>query len=654
MKVFTIFLFGCMLALNIQAQNNAGFQIGLTNAQTIHYTPDQTLLGVATANQIRFYTAGTQTLVNTIKPSIYRIQAFSFFEQDPELVVVAVSTELLVYRMTTNQIVYRYVTDESILAVEWMGDLKVAMATAKGISVYDFGAKQLIFTRAEHTKPIRSLSISRLTGLIVSGGGDGFVVVYDQDGKVQSKKKFHESWVRSVSISPDGKWIASGDEKGQIMLSNTDGNLVQTFTDASGWVRALQFSGDNKYLAAGDEKGNCFIYWVERRTLSKRFNARQPIPEIRFKPDGKELVMIEEIKGIIGWDVSFLNIAPVFKFRDQADHTPPQIFIANPPNIQGDRIRFSGDMIDLRGVVVDESGVRNLRINSADVPLRDNGNFVMYLPLTMGDNPVTIEARDINDNIAVKKFIIARKDLGGEVYDHTKARNFLFVVGVNDYEYWPKLNNAVKDANDVASTLLGMYTFDFADVVVLKNEQATRNNIYKSLRSLIEQVTPQDNLVIYYSGHGYFDELLNEGYWIPVDARLNANGEYLSNSDLLKIIGSINSQHTFLVADACFSGALFSEPRRGYAENVERFRSRWGLASGRLEVVSDGQVGKNSPFTSVFLSYLRTTDKEKFTVSELVQHVKVKVSEEADQTPMGSPLKVAGDEGGEYVFYRKR
>ncbi|HEU5289522.1 MAG TPA: caspase family protein, partial [Cyclobacteriaceae bacterium] len=233
------------------------------------------------------------------------------------------------------------------------------------------------------------------------------------------------------------------------------------------------------------------------------------------------------------------------------------------------------------------------------------------------------------------------------------AKNYLLVVGINSYEHWPKLNNAVKDASDIATLLMNKYNFDFANVTLLRDEQATRSNIYKGLRGLIEKVTPQDNLVIYFSGHGYFDPLLNEGYWIPVDAEVNSSGDYVSNTEILKILGSINSQHTFLVADACFSGALFADSRRGYTENVEKFKSRWGLASGRLETVSDGSVGSNSPFAKRVIQFLKDNQKDKFAVSEMIQYVKTQVAEDTNQTPIGNPLKALGDEGGELVFYKK-
>ena len=298
--------------------------------------------------------------------------------------------------------------------------------------------------------------------------------------------------------------------------------------------------------------------------------------------------------------------------------------------------------------------MRSLKINGKETPVKENGNFLIHIPLSMGDNFVNIEVTDVNDNISLKKLVITRKSAEGEEYNPAAAKNHLLVVGINNYQYWPKLNNAVKDANDLAGILMTKYNFEFSNMTVLKDEQATRSNIYNSLRGLIEKVSPQDNLVVYFSGHGFFDALLNEGYWIPADAHLNSSGEYISNTEILKILANINSQHTFLVADACFSGALFADSRRGYSENVEKFKSRWGLTSGRLEVVSDGEIGTNSPFARRFIQYLTDNQKEKFAVSELIQYVKTQVAEDTNQTPIGNPLKTLGDEGGEFVFYKKK
>jgi hypothetical protein len=525
------------------------------------------------------------------------------------------------------------------------------------VRLWDAQTFKEIYNKKDHLKGIRALDVSPDGKWIATGGGDKDIFLRDaQTGEVKQRLKGHNDWVRSLAFAPDSKTLASaGDDKVILIWDVESGKSIKQFPQR-GWTYDLKFSGDAKYLAAALEKYAIEVYEVQTGyTTLKLTDFDNPVRAVAFSPNGKELTSIEEVSQVVKyWNIETLNISPVFRFRDKKDVNPPQIMVSNPPNISESKIRYSKDIIDINGTVIDESGVRRLRINGIETPIRSNGNFVIKLPLSMGDNFVNIEATDVNDNIALKKFIISRQDLLGGDYDPAKARNYLLVVGINNYEYWPHLSNAVKDANDLAGTLMGMYNFDFSDVTVLRDEAATRNNIYKTLRSYIERVTPSDNLTIYFSGHGHFDELLNEGYWIPVEAHLNAEGEYLPNSSILKIIENVNSQHTFLVADACFSGSLFGEQKRGYAENVEKYKSRWGLASGRLETVSDGAVGTNSPFATELLKYLKNNQKQKITVSEIIQAVKLSVAEHAEQTPIGNPLKVSGDEGGEFVLYKKK
>ena len=336
---------------------------------------------------------------------------------------------------------------------------------------------------------------------------------------------------------------------------------------------------------------------------------------------------------------------------NKEDRNAPQILASSPAIARSNAINFSKDIIQIRGTVIDDSGIKSLKINEFQTPVKSNGSFTINLPLAYGENSVKIEALDINDNIAVKRFVINRKDLTGEDFKPEDAVNFLMAIGIDNYVNWPSLNNAVRDARSVVNILQKRYKFEEKNTVLITNKEATRANIYDELKEFVERITPNDNLLVYYSGHGHYDEMINEGYWVPYDAGRNAEGDFLPNSSLMKILENINSQHMFLVVDACFSGSLFADSRRGYIENVEKYKSRWGLASGRLETVSDGSYGKNSPFANCFIKYLEDNDKEKVTVTELIQYVKVNVSEISDQTPIGNPLKMLGDEGGEFVFY---
>jgi hypothetical protein len=215
------------------------------------------------------------------------------------------------------------------------------------------------------------------------------------------------------------------------------------------------------------------------------------------------------------------------------------------------------------------------------------------------------------------------------------------------------LNNAVGDAKSVRAELSTRYGFENNDCRELLDQQVTKKNILDQLSLIQKEVGPEDNLLIYYSGHGYYNSQIDEGYWIPVDARKGEETDYLPNSTLIKYIKSFNCKHIFLVVDACFSGSLFSDGHKGYVEKVDQFRSRWCLSSGRLELVSDGKSGDNSPFAMYFLKFLKENTKAEFPVSELIQYVKVAVSNNTEQTPIGNPLKNVGDEGGEFIFRLK-
>jgi len=271
-----------------------------------------------------------------------------------------------------------------------------------------------------------------------------------------------------------------------------------------------------------------------------------------------------------------------------------------------------------------------------------------------------MEAEDINGNTSLKRFVINRRDLVTNSYKPENAKNYLFVIGIDRYTFWPKLSNAVRDARDVVSILTEKYLFTPDETITIYNEEATRDNIYSELKKLIPKLTSNDNLLIYYSGHGHYDDLLNEGYWVPYNAK-KSESQYVSNGDLMRVLGVMENQHTFLVVDACFSGSLFANKSRGFVKSsegfiqkAEQYKSRWALASGRLETVSDGAYGSNSPFALRFMEFLNeNADQNHFPVSELVQYVKVNVANDVRQAPLGNPLKSLGDEGGEFIFYTK-
>lgn len=244
-----------------------------------------------------------------------------------------------------------------------------------------------------------------------------------------------------------------------------------------------------------------------------------------------------------------------------------------------------------------------------------------------------------------------KKDIG----DMTQSGNTHFlVVAIDNYLHCPKLNNCVKDAQDIIEVLESMYGISIDNEVLppLFNTEATKKNILCSFRQLAAKVGPQDNVLIYFSGHGEYDKVLEQGYWVPVEAKKGRIDTYIPNSEVRVYLEAIKSLHTFLMVDSCFSGAVFQERslQRHLLDRSELDPSRWGLTSGRNEIVSDGEAGKNSPFAEGLLFRLKK-NTHIMGVDSLCTYVREYVSANSDQLPRGEPLRVKGHKGG--IFYFK-
>ncbi|EDN67552.1 hypothetical protein BGP_3550 [Beggiatoa sp. PS] len=71
----------------------------------------------------------------------------------------------------------------------------------------------------------------------------------------------------------------------------------------------------------------------------------------------------------------------------------------------------------------------------------------------------------------------------------------------------PRLKTAVNDARAVGKVLKNQYGFQ---VTTLLDREATRSNIVSQLNRLINGLNENEHLLIYYAGHGYFDNKLKK------------------------------------------------------------------------------------------------------------------------------------------------
>lgn len=227
------------------------------------------------------------------------------------------------------------------------------------------------------------------------------------------------------------------------------------------------------------------------------------------------------------------------------------------------------------------------------------------------------------------------------------------IIGNNDYEYMSGLDSARNDAEEVALLLQEDYGFN-VNVVI----NATRADILMALSNLRASLGDQDNLLIYYAGHGWLDEEADEGYWLPVDAEPDNQINWVSNSHVTSTLKAMHAKHVLIVADSCYSGKLTRGIRvkiktRDYFLKIAKKRARSVLTSGGLEpVVDSGGEGGHSAFTSAFLDTLKENEGV-LDATELYSKIRRPVKLQADQTPEYSDIRKAGHAGGDFLFVRK-
>jgi hypothetical protein len=265
------------------------------------------------------------------------------------------------------------------------------------------------------------------------------------------------------------------------------------------------------------------------------------------------------------------------------------------------------------------------------------------LELALGANQVKVEAVTVTGKKMESSLEI--------VYDISTAKYYALIIAVEEYDD-PNINDLdhpIEDAGRFIRIIESDYNFHRENVKFLKNP--TKADIIGTLHHMRGEISPEDNLLIYYAGHGHWDEEMQTGYWLPRDASRDNPVDWLPNTDLTNYLNVLKTKHTLLIADACFSGGIFKS-RAAFnnvmaVEKLYKLNSRKALTSGTLSEVPD---------KSVFIEYLiKRLDKntKKYLPSEqLYSSLREAVMNNSNNIPQYGTIQNVGDEGGDFIFIR--
>lgn len=246
------------------------------------------------------------------------------------------------------------------------------------------------------------------------------------------------------------------------------------------------------------------------------------------------------------------------------------------------------------------------------------------------------------------------------------GRFYALVIGNQHYRSMDSLETPITDAQRAASLLAVKYGF-----TVQMLEDANDVTMLKALNDLNAVLQPEDNLLIYYAGHGarLRNGRMESGYWLPVNADPPPLDTFwLPNEQVTGHLGRLSARRILVIADSCYAGLLSADPsflfideKIGYTNDYIAYklpkRSRLLLSSGGNQPVLDIGGGQHSVFAKALLDELEANQKV-LPAPELFVRIRKRVEAVAAQNrlvqkPEFKTIKGAGHEVGDFFFVPK-
>ncbi|MCH8198315.1 MAG: caspase family protein, partial [Proteobacteria bacterium] len=226
--------------------------------------------------------------------------------------------------------------------------------------------------------------------------------------------------------------------------------------------------------------------------------------------------------------------------------------------------------VEIAGRVSDSSRIVEVTMDGRPVAVETDGSFRARRGVPTGESTITVAAVDEWGNRAERKVtvtreaVITQRRIAAPAKPPVAAKPrpdpyagihfgayHALVIGNNNYRELPKLKTAVNDARAVARLLSTDYGFSTKLLI-----DATRADVIAALARMRAKLKANDNLLIYYAGHGVIDDVTERGYWLPVDAEQGVPTNWVSNDDITAMLRAIRANHIMVVADSCYSGTL--------------------------------------------------------------------------------------------------
>lgn len=469
----------------------------------------------------------------------------------------------------------------------------------------------------------------------------------------QERDSGDDAWLLRVSADGELTWSKNIGGPGEDSLEGIALRADQTVI-AVGTQSANSLEQDNAWLLELADDGSV------SRAQTYGGDHKESFSAVTSRSDGSVVTVgfkqawhdepINAYTAIIG-----APIRQVAMRGASATLNPPVVFVPGEGKLLTDR-----SSVEVLGNVIHDKPIQQLFVDGRPTEVLQNGAFTARVSVPLGTTRVRVEAVDGDGGVGSSEITVTRVEQGSigianlaSLKDKIQFGNYhALVIGNNKYAGdLPVLETAERDARAIADVLQSDYGFD-VDLLV----NAGHDEIVNALETKSSEMREDDNLLIYYAGHGFYDEDVDIGYWLPIDANLDTKGNWIRNSTITDSIKSMQAKHVMLVADSCFSGTLLRSvdvQRSGrFYEQMASRSARLVMTSGGVEPVMDGGGDGHSVFARSFLNKLESGE-EIIDGTSLFQAIREPVILGSEQVPQYSNIRFVDSDGGDFLFVRK-
>ncbi len=331
---------------------------------------------------------------------------------------------------------------------------------------------------------------------------------------------------------------------------------------------------------------------------------------------------------------------------------------------------------ELVGQVTQPQAIARVTVNNQPVAVSANGTFTAKISVPAGGAAVAVVATGKAGGRMGMDFNVIAQAGGGSTASaggsgggigsvpagFRTGNGYAVIIGNDDYQDggYPTLKSARSDATAVSQVLRARYGYQTTLLL-----DASRLETLTALNTMREKLGPNDNLLVYFAGHGELKGA--QGYWIPTDAKAGVATTWISNAAISDILSTIKSRHILVVADSCYSGTMTRasvpvfdpsvlSPSKwaDWVSKMDAGKSRTALTSGGVQPVADVGSGKHSYFTRAFVNALQDNTRL-LNAQRLYRQVAssmalTAVNAALPQDPGYAAIKFSGHQSGDYFF----